>query len=209
MNSRKKIRNRGEQALEKSVCSFNIFVLYALTLIMTLGMMVLIFYFSGENADLSSDLSGGICEKLMDFLNNLFHLGWDEIKVLSIAEFVETPVRKCAHFTEYALLSICVNLHGLSIMRMKKKDIPFEKTIREQFLKLRLWVLRSCLFCIAYSVSDELHQSFVPGRACRFFDVCVDTSGILFGAGLVLFVLWFMGRYKKGKKEKIRNRFVY
>jgi VanZ family protein len=34
---------------------------------------------------------------------------------------------------------------------------------------------------IAYAVSDELHQAFVPGRAASLFDVGVDSVGVLLG----------------------------
>ena len=33
------------------------------------------------------------------------------------------------------------------------------------------------LFCLVYGISDELHQSFVPGRSCDIFDVMADVSG--------------------------------
>ena len=37
---------------------------------------------------------------------------------------------------------------------------------------------------ILYAFSDELHQYFVPGRACQLRDVCIDASGVLLGAGV-------------------------
>lgn len=36
------------------------------------------------------------------------------------------------------------------------------------------------LICFLYAVCDEIHQYFVPGRACRVFDVLVDTAGSAF-----------------------------
>ncbi len=30
-----------------------------------------------------------------------------------------------------------------------------------------------------YAISDELHQSFVPGRNCSFQDILIDSAGIL------------------------------
>lgn len=36
------------------------------------------------------------------------------------------------------------------------------------------------IICFLYALSDEIHQYFVPGRACRVFDVIVDTSGSVF-----------------------------
>ena len=35
--------------------------------------------------------------------------------------------------------------------------------------------------CILYGITDEIHQSFVPGRASRVFDVGIDTMGALLG----------------------------
>lgn len=95
----KKRKSKREQALECSVCFFHITFFYGVTLLLTLGMMLLIFHFSGENATLSSDLSGGICERIIHFINQRFQLGWNPIQMERWAEIIETPVRKCAHFT--------------------------------------------------------------------------------------------------------------
>lgn len=40
--------------------------------------------------------------------------------------------------------------------------------------------LITILICFLYAVSDEIHQYFVPGRACRIFDVTIDTLGSSF-----------------------------
>jgi VanZ family protein len=40
------------------------------------------------------------------------------------------------------------------------------------------------LFCVAYGVSDELHQAFVPGRHADPWDVLKDAIGTLIGLGL-------------------------
>ena len=37
----------------------------------------------------------------------------------------------------------------------------------------------------AYAISDELHQAFVPGRHCNWYDVAIDLSGALI-IGLLL-----------------------
>lgn len=34
---------------------------------------------------------------------------------------------------------------------------------------------------ILYAASDELHQYFVPGRACQLRDVVIDGLGVLIG----------------------------
>ena len=45
---------------------------------------------------------------------------------------------------------------------------------------VRNMFLITIAICFLYAVSDEIHQYFVPGRACRLFDVLIDTSGSAF-----------------------------
>ena len=42
-----------------------------------------------------------------------------------------------------------------------------------------------------YAASDEIHQIFVPGRAGRFTDVCIDTLGGVLGIAFFLLALHF------------------
>jgi VanZ family protein len=39
-------------------------------------------------------------------------------------------------------------------------------------------------FCVLYGVSDEWHQSFVPGRQSDPWDVVKDAAGTLIGLGV-------------------------
>ncbi|MEW6136602.1 MAG: VanZ family protein [Thermodesulfobacteriota bacterium] len=45
-------------------------------------------------------------------------------------------------------------------------------------------IISASLVCLAYGISDELHQSFVPGRAVEVGDVLADFIGGLAGAYL-------------------------
>lgn len=47
------------------------------------------------------------------------------------------------------------------------------------FLKKYSFVL-AIVFAIAYGITDELHQLFVPGRLCSFKDVICDGVGSCF-----------------------------
>ena len=49
-------------------------------------------------------------------------------------------------------------------------------------------LLLAGVFSLAFAVSDELHQFFVPHRGAKIADVVVDAGGILLIAG-VLFIL--------------------
>jgi VanZ family protein len=70
-------------------------------------------------------------------------------------------IRKCAHFTEYFLLSLLV-LRGFRAGRQG----PNWK-----------WTLCSVLVIVAYASLDEFHQSFVPGRTALVGDVLIDSTG--------------------------------
>jgi len=43
------------------------------------------------------------------------------------------------------------------------------------------------LTVLIYGILDELHQFFVPGRVCTFFDIGIDSLGVLF-ALLIYFI---------------------
>ena len=53
-----------------------------------------------------------------------------------------------------------------------------------QFRQLRPILASSAvvLFCLFYGITDEFHQSFIPGRNCDAFDVLADASGGLLAA---------------------------
>ena len=39
--------------------------------------------------------------------------------------------------------------------------------------------------CILYATTDEIHQCFVPGRACKALDVLIDSLGSCTGVFLL------------------------
>lgn len=55
--------------------------------------------------------------------------------------------------------------------------------------KKRKFILIGIVLAVFYALSDELHQLFVPGRACTFSDFIIDSLGILVAALLYLIYL--------------------
>jgi hypothetical protein len=56
--------------------------------------------------------------------------------------------------------------------------------------------LLAWLLCVGYALTDELHQSFTPGRAARLSDVGIDALG---GAvGLWTFRAWLLQKIPHG-----------
>jgi VanZ family protein len=68
-------------------------------------------------------------------------------------------LRKIAHMTEYAILA------ALLVRALRQPG----------------WAVA---LGIAYSISDEVHQSFISGRHGSPFDVVVDAIGVVVGAVL-------------------------
>lgn len=92
-------------------------------------------------------------------------------------------VRKFAHFFEYAVLGFLI---GCALFISRRRFSPITAVI-----------------CSAlYSISDEMHQYFVPGRACRIFDVGVDTLGALTGTLILALIILIVNSIAMRRKEK-------
>ncbi len=99
-----------------------------------------------------------------------------------IGNFIShNTLRKLAHFSEFAALGFCMT--GAIHYTFGKR-------------KFYLPLIPSFL----YAVSDEVHQHFVPERACRVFDIFVDTCGIITGIGIFLLFILIISKIVK-KKE--------
>ena len=98
------------------------FIFYMLTLLAVLVMLMVIFGFSAENAVLSSERSGSITMRILDAASRWFHIKISQSAARGWQEILETPLRKSAHFMEYALLSYLVNWHMLAAKMYKEPD---------------------------------------------------------------------------------------
>ena len=54
---------------------------------------------------------------------------------------------------------------------------------------------------VAYALTDELHQSFVPDRTGRFDDVVTDTIGALVGLAVAWLVLTYAARRRERRQQ--------
>lgn len=142
-------------------------------------MMAAIFWFSAAPAEQSSELSNGITYKMVDQIGSLPFVQWDEAEKLKIEGILHGPIRKAAHFSEYALLAVLwvAPLGFFSGIKGKKR------------------LIITFFICVLYAVFDELHQLFVPGRDGNIRDVLIDTSGAVMGL-----LLWYacFGRGLRG-----------
>lgn len=97
---------------------------------------------------------------IVNIISNILNI--ENVRLLSLI------IRKLAHFTEYLIL-------GTLVINMFTKNNA-KKTY-----------LLSILLCIIYAISDEIHQIFVPGRACQLKDILIDSVGSI--TGIYLFKL--------------------
>lgn len=136
-------------------------------------MMAAIFWFSAQPADVSSEMSDGVTRLLLSAAEALGLMELSPERVYELCVILSTPVRKCAHITEYAVLHVTV-LYALSQWKVEGK----------RRLKLALAVT------VLYACTDEIHQLFVPGRAGMVTDVLIDSVG----AAVITAVLWVRNR---------------
>jgi VanZ family protein len=92
-------------------------------------------------------------------------------------------VRKAGHLTEYAIFATL----AARAFRTSSHD-----------LLRRHWFWVSLLLAIAYALSDEYHQSFVPSRTASIYDSLIDSVGAL----IALTIIWF--RQRKSPQNRLR-----
>lgn len=143
-------------------------IYFAVSLIIVIALLVLIFYLSHETGKESTETSG--------FFTNF-------INFLLPFPVTEDVIRTLAHFSEFACLSFFMNNLFVSY-----KD--------------KLTPVIACTLSFLYAITDEIHQIFVPERACQFQDMMVDLAGIV--SGMAVYVVIY-ALVKKVATLRIEN----
>ena len=136
-------------------------LLRILPYITTFSIMAIIFFFSAQSREDSSELSTGITRRIVDFFMNSADNVEKEKYVLILHNFI----RKVAHFTLYAMLAFSAS----GMFRVKNA--------------FKRWTY-AVIFCVLYAITDEVHQLFVSGRGAMVTDVLLDGIGASFGAAV-------------------------
>mgnify|MGYP002579704722 CR=1 FL=1 len=132
--------------------------------VLALCWMMVIFWFSAAPAPESSEMSYTVGLQIGKIAVADFD-AWTTEEQNAFAEKIEYPIRKMAHATEYAVLGILV------LVRCK-----YQKKWNRKRMILTAWGISTM-----YAATDEIHQLFVPGRACMVTDVMIDSAGALTG----------------------------
>lgn len=133
----------------------------AIFITLTLIWTCIIFTFSLQPADASSELSQGFgrwvvetfCPRLIEYMESMSQEQLD---------FWHHILRKCGHFTEYCILGVLSALVALCAKRH-----------HENLLVLG--------YCVLAASVDETIQLFVSGRSGQITDVMLDSVGALTG----------------------------
>lgn len=146
-----------------------------LSLLLVIAVMVMIYCFSAQTGEQSGAMSG----RLTTWVVKLFVPDFENMTAEnqeSLRSTVGFLIRKTAHFLEYALLGFSLMLHIAQI----------EKKITVRLPWLWAWGIGTL-----YAASDEFHQGFVAGRGPSVRDVMIDSSGVIVGVLLLLWILHF------------------
>ena len=163
-----------------------------LSLIPAILVMYMIFQFSAQEGETSSQLSYQISYEVVEVGGEILGADLEPWEIDNLANRFHTPIRKLAHMAEYFALAIAVafplyvyGLRGILLM------------------------LFAGAFCVAFSCGDEYHQSFVAGRGPAARDVLIDSIGIFFGIVVVRIIGWTgrMTVFRAPRKEPRREEY--
>ena len=153
----------------------------ALTLLPVIAVMVMIFCFSAQTGAQSGAMSG----RVTTWIINLFVPDFENMTAQtqeSLRYTVGLVIRKLAHFSEYALLGVTLMLHVAQIRKRTMVRLPW----------LWAWGIGTL-----YAASDEFHQGFVADRGPSVVDVMIDSSGVIAGVLLMMWILYLCAREEK------------
>lgn len=128
--------------------------------------MILIFVLSAQPAVKSNRVSKKVTEVIVKIVNKI--IPGSDFKVLNANRFI----RKNAHFFVYMILGI------LTSVAVRKFGVVGMRTMGLVLL-----------ICVLYALSDEFHQTFVPGRGPQIKDVLIDGAGAVVGGSLYAAVI--------------------
>ena len=147
-----------------------------LLLLVTFGM---IFNFSNQDSEKSGSTSQKVTEAITKDIKSIQKLNKNE--KAKVIDKIEDVIRKIAHFSIYSLVGILL-MALLSTYNISENNKIFYTII----------------IGMIYAMSDEFHQSFIPGRSGQVSDVFLDTLGVTVGG---LFIILIIKTVKKFRKE--------
>ncbi|OQB12025.1 MAG: VanZ like family protein [Firmicutes bacterium ADurb.Bin193] len=138
---------------------------------MTVVLMLVIFLFSSQPAEISNNLSKTLTKQVLYIIPGMRLLS--EAQREYVATKANNIVRKSAHFMLYFCLGMIVYFSVMFTIYDKSYMVVLSYAM---------------FFCVCYAVTDEVHQLFVPGRGGQLKDVIIDSSGSLLGSMVIALI---------------------
>ena len=157
-------------------------ILRIILILLLLGTFYIIFGFSSQDGEKSGSISRRITEKIATLIPQIQKE--NEIEKENIMNTMESIIRKMAHFSIYTAVGLLL-MALVSTYNIKEKN--------------RLIITLTT--GIIYASSDEIHQSFVPGRSPMITDVVIDTMGVILGILLIILGKKIIKKYRENKQN--------
>ena len=158
-----------------------------LSILPMLAVMVAIFLFSGQQGEASAGISNGVGEWLLGILGIEIPPG---MSASNVPILFGLTIRKLAHIFLYLLLG---GTSFLFAATLPVKVAAKAKPAVSGGIALVISLLYACL--------DEVHQSFVPGRAAQIQDVGVDAIGFVLSIALCMVASYIVLAVRAKKQE--------
>ena len=160
----------------------------AVTTVLTLAVMVMIFCFSMENAEKSDRRSGVLSGSVIRLFCPEYDM-LDEAEQQAVFDRVQHIIRKCAHLTEYFILGFLIRL-------------CLESWFGHRNHHGRILAILGFGTVALYACTDEAHQLTIDGRSGQWTDVLVDSCGVLAGIALGTIVINRLKKDAAGTREE-------
>ncbi len=130
--------------------------------------MLAIYLLSAQPAGISNANSKGIVTCVVDTTVKLTKAKITEPEKLELIERINSVAREYMHGVVFLVLGLLTQNAAAQSGARGSKAIAISLAI-----------------CVAYGVTDEIHQLYVPGRAFQVSDIAMDAVGSMMGIGLV------------------------
>ena len=174
-----------ENTSDKEI-SIRYIIVAALFWIITISWIVMIFHLSNQTAVQSSNTSNMIVNVI------------NEILGVDIED--DTVIRKVAHATEFAILTIFTYVALSSTNKISNQTSYAESPVKLMRSDNEMNIVFTLWFTILNAIFDEYHQLFVDGREGSIKDVLIDLIGIVIVL-IIIRIAFTIYLKTKGKSE--------
>ena len=174
-----------ENTSDKEI-SVRYIIVAALFWIITISWIVMIFHLSNQTAVQSSNTSNMIVNVI------------NEILGVDIED--DTVIRKVAHATEFAILTIFTYVALSSTNKISNQTSYAESPVKLMRSDNEMNIVFTLWFTILNAIFDEYHQLFVDGRDGSIKDVLIDLIGIVIVL-IIIRIAFTIYLKTKGKSE--------